>query len=117
MAWRAALERVARDGTPVYDAMRRPDWPDMPPEIVAMVNQNDPAARAASMRGDSGLMVTESELRGMSVPVVMVPGADDAMAQSDVNVMRTLVPEMRVRILPGLDHLTAVNHPLSSCMR
>jgi pimeloyl-ACP methyl ester carboxylesterase len=110
--WRTRLERAARDGTPVYEAMRMPDWPAFPPEIVAMVNQNDAAALAASMRGDDGLRVTVSELRGLKLPVAMVVGADDSLALSDVDLMRSAVSGLRVHLLPGLDHLTAVNHPL-----
>jgi len=110
--WLEALERAARDGTPVYDAMRQPGWPEFPAPVVAMVNQNDPVALAASIRGDTGLAVSESELRRVTVPVLAVVGANDALGLPVAEAASRVVPGMRVQILPGLDHLTAINHPL-----
>jgi pimeloyl-ACP methyl ester carboxylesterase len=109
--WLAGFERAARDGTPVFEVMRQPDWPEFPPQIVALVNQNDPAALAALVRSDSGLVVAESDLRASRVPVLAVVGAHDASALSIVDTMRTVMSNLRVQILPDVNHLTAINHP------
>jgi pimeloyl-ACP methyl ester carboxylesterase len=76
-----------------------------------LVNQNDPAALAALVRSDSGLVVAESDLRASRVPVLAVVGAHDASALSIVDTMRTVMSNLRVQILPDVNHLTAINHP------
>jgi pimeloyl-ACP methyl ester carboxylesterase len=85
-------------------------------EQIARRNQmfmatNDPLALAAAARGFASFrQVTEAELRANRVPLLAVVGEVDAMKAS-VDAMRGVASHLEVRVIPGMDHLSAVAHP------
>lgn len=71
---------------------------------------NDPLALAALSRGIAGFQPPESKMRRNATPVLALAGEIDPN-RPDVERMDGLVPGVRIVILPGANHLSAVRHP------
>ena len=112
VAWLTDLERIAAEGGRVMDVLRQPDWPELPPEVEAAVNANDPSALAAVLRSGARLAVTESELRANAVPTIALVGADDVMVREDVDRMAGVMANLEVTRIPDANHISALSHPL-----
>jgi len=112
VTWLQGLDRAAQAGTDVAEVFRRPGWPPLPPEVIAGLNRNDPAALAAVLRGDASLTVSEPELRANEVPVLAVVGETDQEARGDVERMGGVLANSRVAIIPEANHVTALTHPM-----
>lgn len=112
VTWLRGLDRAAEAGTDVAEVFRRPDWPPLPPEVIAGLNRNDPAALAAVLRGHASLTVSEPELRANKVPVLAVVGETDQEARGDVERMAGVLANSRVTIIPETNHVTALTHPM-----
>jgi pimeloyl-ACP methyl ester carboxylesterase len=110
--WLQGLDRAATGEITVAEVIRRPEWPALTPGIVALLNQNDPRALAAVLRGLAGLAVAEPALRASAVPVLAVVGETDRDARAGVERLAGVMPTVEVSIVPGADHVSAIGHPL-----
>ena len=111
VGWMAGLERAARGETTVADVIRRPDWPALSPEVIAMLNSNDPRALAAVLRSGAGLGVAAEALRANKVPVLAVVGAEDQPARGNVEGMAGVLASAQVTIVPEANHVSLVGDP------
>ncbi len=110
--WQRQRERVARGETTIAEVLAGPDAPLLTPQMRAAFNRNDPAALAAVLQGNRGLLtITEAELRANTIPVLAVVGETD-WARTDVERMTDVMANLEVAIVPGATHLTTVGHPL-----
>jgi pimeloyl-ACP methyl ester carboxylesterase len=112
LEWLQGLDRAASGAITVAEVIRRPEWPALTPGIVALLNQNDPRALAAVLRGLAGLAVAEPALRASAVPVLAVVGETDRDARAGVERLAGVMPTVEVSIVPGADHVSAIGHPL-----
>ncbi len=71
---------------------------------------NDGRALAAMLRGLEGLTVERERLREIPVPVLCIVGSLDPMKRG-ADAMRGLVPDLRVFVIEGADHLQALRRP------
>ena len=72
---------------------------------------NDPKALAAAMRGMRNLNVTRTELESNQVPALSVIGSLDPL-KDGVDEMAPIMANLKVEIIDGADHMTAVNSPV-----
>ncbi len=72
---------------------------------------NDRLALAAVLRSMSALAVTEDALKNISVPVLSIVGEYDPL-KLGVERMEGKVKDQKIVIIPGADHIRAVNDPL-----
>ena len=112
VAWLNGLERIGAEGGRVMDVLRQPDWPELPPEVEAAVNANDPNALAAALGSVARLAVTEAELRANTVPTIAIVGADDVMVREDVDRMAAVMARLEMTRITDANHITALSHPL-----
>jgi len=84
-------------------------WPNPatrpPRQIQDLVDGNDPAALASLARGMLQVTVTENGLKANRVPTITICGEHDPI-KSTVHAMGEAVPNLTVRVIPGLDHNT-----------
>jgi pimeloyl-ACP methyl ester carboxylesterase len=84
-------------------------WPNPatrpPRQIQDLVDGNDPAALASLARGMLQVTVTENGLKANRVPALAICGEHDPI-KSTVHAMGEAVPNLTVRVIPGLDHNT-----------
>ncbi len=101
--------------SPLIKRLTPPGRPLPTDEQLATMNQfvllmNDAQALAAVIRSWKGLMVSEEDLRANATPVLALIGSDDPLKQG-VDLLATVMPHLRVKVLDAADHLTAPAHP------
>jgi pimeloyl-ACP methyl ester carboxylesterase len=88
------------------------------PEQVEPLNKvflsmNDPLAVAAVVRGEMdflpSLLLSEAQLRANKVPTLLLNGEFDPR-KSDVDALAALMPSLKVVVIPGANHATAVRN-------
>ena len=72
---------------------------------------NDPKALAAAMRGMRNLNVTRQQLESNRVPALSVIGSLDPL-KDGVDEMAQVMANLKVEVIDGADHMTAVNSPV-----
>jgi pimeloyl-ACP methyl ester carboxylesterase len=72
---------------------------------------NEGPALAGVVRGLPELTVDEEELRELAVPVCSIVGSRDPM-RVGAEALEGRVPDLRLTVIEGADHLTATSHPL-----
>ena len=108
--WLAALEKIAKEGGSITDALSAPGWPEPTPEMRAGLDANDASALAAVLRGGGTLDVPIEALRDNEVPTLAVVGADDFLRPS-AEELAQVKPNVRLVLLPGRNHVTAIFEP------
>ncbi len=76
--------------------------------VLGMVN--DTQALAAAMRGMSGLVVTEEQLRANAVPTLTIVGTDDPLRRG-VDQMKGIMANQEIVYVEGGDHITTLRKP------
>lgn len=109
-AWLEGLDRVARDGGSVTDALWRPDMAAIPPPLRAALDRNDAAALAAALRSVAALGLSEEQVRAIRAPLHAVVGEHDPVAAA-VAALRDVLPAVTVTVIPGADHGAAMADP------
>lgn len=109
-----ALEH-GRGLLPLLEALRPPGAPQVTPAQVKMMNAflnatNDPLALAAVLRGVRGLVVSDEQVRQIKVPVQAIVGSLDPLKRG-VDAWKKLLPDMRVDVIEGADHLRGAMRP------
>lgn len=106
--WPAKIERIAEEGGSLTDAMWLPGWPEPTPEIRAFLDGNDARALAAVLRSRPEWDdLTAASVRAIGVPILAVIGEAD-FARPAVDALTAVQPEVKVAVLAGKDHATAV---------
>lgn len=102
---------------PLIAALNPVGAPPPTPQAIEMTNKmflanNDPLALAAVARGMSNLLtLSESKMRAERVPMLALIGEVDPL-KAGVDQLTTMVPKMKVVVIPGANHLTAFANPL-----
>jgi pimeloyl-ACP methyl ester carboxylesterase len=109
-----ALEN-GRGLLPLLEALKPPGAPKVTPAQVKVMNAflnatNDPLALAAVLRGVRGLVVSDEQVRQIKVPVQAIVGSLDPLKRS-VDAWKELLPDMRVDVIEGADHLRGPMRP------
>lgn len=111
---RASEEAAAEfeTGIPFRSVILR-TWPTDQPkpseETIRRLSQeaiqrgNDPAALAAVVRGQRGLVVTDAELAPVRVPTLAIIGSADSNLPR-VNDLKKVLPSLKVEIVDGATH-------------
>lgn len=108
---RAQLERAARGEITLADILTASESIDLPPPMRAALNSNDVIALKAVQTGDAALRtIPEATLRSNKVPILAVVGELD-WARPDAENMVDGVSNLKIEIIPGATHVTAVTHP------
>jgi pimeloyl-ACP methyl ester carboxylesterase len=90
-----------------------PAWEDQADELESgdiEISDNDPLALAAVLRKEFELRVDEDDFRNWHMPTLAVVGDGDFLLPSVTALVRA-VPHIRVEILPGQDHGSALGDP------
>jgi pimeloyl-ACP methyl ester carboxylesterase len=86
--------------------------PEVLARVRAMVEQADPDGVAWAQRAMAARPDSLDVLRGVDVPALVVVGAEDALSPvPDAAAMAQALPAARLVVLPGVGHLSAVEHP------
>ncbi|MFO0949521.1 MAG: alpha/beta hydrolase [Planctomycetota bacterium] len=67
-------------------------------------------ALAAVVRGGVTLAVTTDEIKSNRVPVLALVGEEDPIHEK-VRIMTTLMPKVKLVVIPGANHMTAYGRP------
>ena len=96
-----------------------PAWETQAGELeaaaVAGTGGNDPLALAAVLRKEYELKIDEDALRGCSMASLAIIGEQDFLRPS-VDALAQVMPNLKVEVLPGHDHLTALSDPAFATM-
>jgi pimeloyl-ACP methyl ester carboxylesterase len=111
MRWFVALDSAARNHTSVAEALAQPGFPPIPPEMKPGLDRNDPAALLAVLRGFGGLIVSDSAVRAIKTPMLVLAGARDSIVLESAQRIAAMVPGATLTLLPGDDHVTALRDP------
>jgi pimeloyl-ACP methyl ester carboxylesterase len=80
--------------------------PDLAREVLAMMRRASPIGAAAALRGRAERLDYQEVLRGLTVPALVVVGAEDAFTtRADAELMRDLVADARLLWLEGVGHM------------
>jgi pimeloyl-ACP methyl ester carboxylesterase len=101
--------------TPLIEALTPEGMPKPSPEMMATMNKailgsNDPLALAAVMRGMHELNVTEAQLRGNTIPTLMLVGDIDPMRKS-TDTMQGVMAHLTIIPIANANHMTAFMKP------
>jgi pimeloyl-ACP methyl ester carboxylesterase len=102
---------------PLIIALNPVGAPPPTPQAIEMTNkmflaQNDALALAAVARGMSQFTaLSETKMRAEKVPMLALIGEVDPL-KAGVDQLSTMVPKMKVVVIPGANHLTAFANPL-----
>ncbi len=107
-----------RGAAPLLRALQPTDGDPLTPEQIEMtsnmiLSMNDPLALAATIRGMSELTVREQQLEANEVPTLAVIGSRDPLKEG-VDAMTGVMSELRVEVLDGADHMSALMDPQHS---
>ena len=108
--WILGLQAVVEGEGTVTQVLWQPGWPEPPPEWRAALDANDAGALAAVLLSLDGLSVSEAALRNSPVPILAVVGEDD-FARPAVDALAAVRPDVKVVLLPGSNHATALVDP------
>jgi len=108
--WLPALERIAKEGGSITDALWQPGWPEPTPEMRAGLDANDASALVAVLRGMATLDVAAESLQENDVPMLAVVGADDLLRPA-ADALVEVKPNVELVVLPGRNHVTALFDP------
>ena len=100
---------------PLIVALTPPGKPRPTAEEIAVINAglsktNDPKALAAVVRAFPELAVATEQLKSNRVPTLALIGELDPLKKG-VDALRPDMANLKVLVLPGADHLTALLHP------
>ena len=100
---------------PLFVALTPAGRPKPSAEQIAMANamilkSNDPKVLAAVVRGFPGLAVSTDKLKSSRVPTLALIGELDPLKKG-VDALQGEMPNLKVVVIPGADHMTAVGHP------
>lgn len=112
------LATALEEGNGITPLIKRLSPPGNEPpsdEQIAQINGmimlgNDPKALAAVARGLGGLTVSEEHVKAVRTPTLAVIGELDPL-KADVDSLSSVRPDMKVVVLPGKDHMTAISDP------
>ncbi|MEU2651076.1 alpha/beta hydrolase [Streptomyces albidoflavus] len=86
--------------------------PEATAHVLRMMRATDPEGAAAALRGRADREDYEATLAGVSEPVLIVVGADDAFTTvADAEAIRRLVPHATLTVIPGAGHLPHLEQP------
>jgi pimeloyl-ACP methyl ester carboxylesterase/Fe2+ transport system protein FeoA len=108
--WLVALEKIAKEGGSITDAMWQPGWPEPPPQMRAGLDSNDATALVAVLRGMGTLDVPAESLQENDVPTLAVVGADDFLRLA-AEALVEVKPNVELVVLPERNHATALFDP------
>jgi pimeloyl-ACP methyl ester carboxylesterase len=74
------------------------------------LERNDPAALAASARGNVDFHASEQKLRAVELPVLAIVGELDPLRPS-VDKLASMLADARVVVVPGANHMFAAGRP------
>ncbi|RZK09935.1 MAG: alpha/beta hydrolase [Flavobacterium sp.] len=88
-------------------------WPgsDSTSDISKIVNANDPLALSGVANGMLQLSIEENKLLTNKVPTLLLIGEEDRLMKS-AETTASVATNMKLQILKGQDHLSAINDPL-----
>ncbi|MFP6585057.1 MAG: alpha/beta hydrolase [Candidatus Hydrogenedentota bacterium] len=97
---------------PLIEALTPADQPKPTPEYLAAINKmllatNDPLALAGAARGMAELSVTTKELKQNKVPMTVIVGTSDPLAQG-VRAMEKEMSNMTAIYVDGHDHMSLI---------
>ena len=100
---------------PLFEALTPPGKAKPNAEQIKQFNQfflarNDPKALVAVLRGWSGLVVSAEALKANKIPTLALIGADDPLKKG-VDALEGHMSHLKVVVIPGADHITAVARP------
>ena len=75
-----------------------------------LVTYQDPLALAAAFRAGVSYKTSDNELQKNQIPTLALIGSDDPMIE-DVKAMGLIMNKLKVVVLPGADHLSALAFP------
>src|SRR5262245_26494764 len=110
----ASIEK-GRNFGPLIERLNPPGRPKPTEQEVKATSQflaafNDTKALAAVIRGMKELVVEEEPLRAIKVPTLALVGDLDPL-KDGVDALRDKLPQYRVVVIGGADHLNAFNRP------
>ena len=76
----------------------------------AVLSRNDPLALAAVARGTLADNVSDSQVAGITAPVLAIIGSKDPI-RPGVDLLKKLLPSTQVVIIPQANHMSALVHP------
>ncbi|MEU6111555.1 alpha/beta fold hydrolase [Streptomyces albidoflavus] len=86
--------------------------PEATAHVLRMMRATDPQGAAAALRGRADREDYEATLAGVSEPVLIVVGADDAFTTvADAEAIRRLVPHATLTVIDGAGHLPHLEQP------
>ena len=108
--WLARALSTLEPGGSAFEVLRRPVELAAPP-YRDVIDANDPVAVTALARRMLALAVGEPVLRACRVPTLALVGEADREARPDVDAMQSVLPDLRVTVLPGLNHQNTFQDP------
>ena len=101
--------------SPLLIALTPPGRPKPTEDQLKFINEmflafNDGRALAALVRGRKGLELSEVDLNQIKAPILAIVGSLDPF-KAGVDALKAHLPETRVLVIPGADHMNAFRKP------